>query len=380
MANFNWTKIIETNFVVLKVIGLWPEKTFFACKLYNIYTHFMVTCLLVIHLLLQTIQLALIIDEFQLFLTALPLLLQQYHLLIKLFYFMVKFPILRYILHSLNNHQVFQPQNQDQKIQMEDRLSFMKKIYFSFYSMAGVAISFLVAFPILDILNGGERQILFVCWFPYDYMTSPFYEFTYFYQSASIIYAGVIVLQIDTLVTLLMTYLGFQCDLLCENLTQVGYNNSKENNTELEFVKCIKHHQELKNHCVDFSSGLIFVQVATSSIAIGLTLFQMTLNVSTFNVIFLVLYGLSVTFQMFQYCWFGSEVIHKSDKIAYSAFEMNFVDAPLSVKENLVIFMACTQKPIKMPVLKVTHLSLQTFTKVLRTAWSYFALLVQVSK
>lgn len=82
--------------------------------------------------------------------------------------------------------------------------------------------------------------------------------------------------------------------------------------------------------CTDFCYMLIFVQVATSSLAIGLTLFQMTFVsvlhtkktlkkflfkvISTFNLVFLIFYGLSVAFQMFQYCWFGSEVIYKVNK------------------------------------------------------------------
>ncbi|XP_044254280.1 odorant receptor 4-like [Tribolium madens] len=384
MANFKWTKIIETNIVVMKAVGMWPEKSFFTWDFYNIFFYFMVTFLLVIHVLLQTIQMVRIIDDFRLFQAAFSLALQQYNVLIKLLYYIVKFPKLKKFFHVLNNYQVFQPHNHDQEKMLESKLSAMKKYYiFLFYFMTFIAVSSLILYPIFDNLNSGERELLLICWFPYDYKTSPYYQLTYFYQSVSITFAVFIVLQIDTLALLLMTYIGLQCDLLCDNFRQLGYESSKNSNIESGFVNCIKHHQnliKLSNHCADFTYMLIFVIVATSSIAIGVTLSQVFLKVSSFNIIFLVVYILTVIFQMFQYCWFGSEIMYKSDKIPYSAFEMNFLDAPLSTKKNLVIFLTCTQKPIQMPILKVTHLSLQTFMKVLQTAWSYFALLIQLSR
>lgn len=248
---FEWTKIIETNTKFMKIIGIWPKESFFTWNFYNFYAHFTVTFLLILHILLLTIKLILISDDIQLFLSALTMVMQLYHLLIKFLYFILKFPVLKKIFETLENHILFQPKNNEQKTELESKLGLVKKYYVSFYSMAIVAVSLMILYPIFDgLMGGGERQLLLLCWFPFDSMKSPYFELTYFYQSVSIIYACIMVLQIDTFVTLLMTYIGLQCDLLCENLKNVGYISPKPEwySSEEEFKKCIKHHQGINKY------------------------------------------------------------------------------------------------------------------------------------
>ena len=142
---------------------------------------------------------------------------------------------------------------------------------------------------------------------------------------------------------------------------------------------------------------MIFIQVATVALCLGISTFQLTLVSSQFYLLvddlrfkipafstefcYVLLYVVTVVFQMFQYCWFGNEVLVKVDtyyerisvtpdfylqsgEISTSAFEMNFADAPLHVRKNLAFFITRTQKPIKIPVLNLTFLSLQSFIKV----------------
>nr|XP_015833047.1 PREDICTED: odorant receptor 43a isoform X8 [Tribolium castaneum] len=70
---------------------------------------------------------------------------------------------------------------------------------------------------------------------------------------------------------------------------------------------------------------------------------------------------------------------NKSSKIPYSAFESDWTGAPIEAKKNLLIFILRTQKPIKMSAINLFSLSLETFTTILRTSWSYFAVLRQVN-
>ncbi|RZC39416.1 odorant receptor 46a, isoform B-like [Asbolus verrucosus] len=68
-----------------------------------------------------------------------------------------------------------------------------------------------------------------------------------------------------------------------------------------------------------------------------------------------------------------------SSQIPYSAFESDWTGIPLEAKKNLIIFIIRTQKPIKMSAINLFSLSLATFTTILRTSWSYFAVLRRVN-
>jgi hypothetical protein len=85
----------------------------------------------------------------------------------------------------------------------------------------------------------------------------------------------------------------------------------------------------------------------------------------------------------------------QSSQIPYSAFESDWTGIPIEAKKNLLIFIMRSQKPIKMSAINLFSLSLSTFTtvsledfftqksrfflQILRTSWSYFAVLRQVN-
>lgn len=112
--------------------------------------------------------------------------------------------------------------------------------------------------------------------------------------------------------------------------------------------------------------------------------------------------------------------MEQSDSLAYAAFESNWTTLPEKIKKKLIFLVMKCEKPLKISALTLFHLSIETFVKVikicflnvlfqfcffvehkivikntlvfneyqilliyflqiLRTAWSYFALLRQVN-
>ena len=97
-------------------------------------------------------------------------------------------------------------------------------------------------FPILDNLTA-QHELIFRSWFPYDVEVSPFYEISYSYQFVHLWFGAFVTHNIDTLVTALMTYIGLQCDLLCDNLRNLGYTQN-ESILNTEFAVCVKQHKK----------------------------------------------------------------------------------------------------------------------------------------
>ncbi|XP_044270070.1 odorant receptor Or2-like [Tribolium madens] len=109
-------------------------------------------------------------------------------------------------------------------------------------------------------------------------------------------------------------------------------------------------------------------------------MFQLTIVVPLSSEFYSFLfYANSIISQIFIYCWFGNEVQTKSDKISQAIFESGWTDFPLKTKKDLVFLLMRTREPIKVSAFNLFSLSLDTFMRILRTSWSYFALLHQVT-
>ncbi|KAJ3657893.1 hypothetical protein Zmor_009669 [Zophobas morio] len=377
MKGFNWLEVIRANILVLQIGGPWP----FSSKLSKVYSTFIIVFLMVMPAASQTVELLLFTKDIKIFLGSLCLVLQEYQLLTKVFCLTTNFHILEGVLQFLDDEILFQPKSQHQRIFVLEGLSLWKKNFVVLNALAFLTAFSWTMFPILDNLTA-QHELIFRSWFPYDVEVSPFYEISYSYQFVHLWFGAFVTHNIDTLVTALMTYIGLQCDLLCDNLRNLGYTQN-ESILSTEFAVCVKQHKKIlrfSTNCVDFFSLIVSIQVATISVCIGICLLQISIDPS-FSIEFchLLFYAITILLQMFQYCWFGNEVLLKSSEISTAAFEINFADASVDVKKNLIFFMARTQRPIKIPVFKLTHLSLEIFVKVLRTAWSYFTLLQQVS-
>ncbi|XP_044270430.1 odorant receptor Or2-like [Tribolium madens] len=114
--------------------------------------------------------------------------------------------------------------------------------------------------------------------------------------------------------------------------------------------------------------------------SIGITLFQMTVVTPFSSEYFSLLsYEFAIIVEIFMYCWFGNEIEEKSTNIPYAAFESDWVDASKESKGNMIIFMMRCQRPLQISALNLFYLSVETFIKILRAAWSYFTLLYQMS-
>ncbi|XP_044271287.1 odorant receptor 4-like isoform X2 [Tribolium madens] len=92
-----------------------------------------------------------------------------------------------------------------------------------------------------------------------------------------------------------------------------------------------------------------------------------------------IVYGSAVLMEIFLYCWFGNEVEFKSFNIPFAAFEFDWTISSIGLQKKIIFLIAKSQRPIRMTALSLFHLSLETFVKILRTAYSYFALLNNVN-
>ncbi|RZB40789.1 7tm 6 domain containing protein [Asbolus verrucosus] len=248
--------------------------------------------------------------------------------------------------------------------------------------MAYGSMFFWSTYPIFD--NSVKKYRLpFLAWYPYNTKISPYYEITYVYQVFGIIFLATTAVSVDNLIAALNVYIGAQFDILCDDVLHLYDVTNEITNFSEKLIKCVMHHQlilEFAKNSNCFFNWIVLGQFFISGITIGITMFQLTTQVVPLTSEFfsLVSFIMAIIVEIFMYCWFGNEVELKSRNILYAAFKSNWIDTSKEVKKNMIFFILRCQRPLKMSALNLFYLSLDTFMKILRASWSYFALLYQV--
>lgn len=76
---------------------------------------------------------------------------------------------------------------------------------------------------------------------------------------------------------------------------------------------------------------------------------------------YILLYNIS---DIFMITYFGNEIMLSSDRLAYSLFESDWIDQPLSIKRSVLIFGETLKRSHRLLVGRVYPLTLGTFTGV----------------
>jgi odorant receptor len=79
--------------------------------------------------------------------------------------------------------------------------------------------------------------------------------------------------------------------------------------------------------------------------------------------------------QIFLPCYFGNELLVVSEKLAMTAFNLNWFDESKSFKTALKLFLENSKKPIKISVYKIFRVTLDNFLFIVNSAYSIYAVL-----
>ncbi|RZC39042.1 7tm 6 domain containing protein, partial [Asbolus verrucosus] len=386
MKKFDWKGIIKANIIVLKFVGLWPagDETY-GCNLYTLYAIVSTILFHFGHNLFQTVNLFLILDDLEAVTGTIFILLMKIASSLKAYHLIKNMKMLKKLMITINCN-LFQPKNSEQKILIQPNIKAWRICVSTFSTFTVSALFLSSLYPVLD-KSFYQYRLPFLAWYPYNTKTSPQYEITYIYQALSVISLAVVTLGIDSLIAALNMFIAAQFDILNNDLRNLHPVNNNNNNNSIDVVndlkKCVHHHREIlkfADYANRFYNWLLLVQFFVGGVSIGLSMFQLTLVIPFSPEFYMLLtYGTAISVQVFMYCWFGNQIEVKSSDLSYSVFESDWTDLPPEVMKNFIIFTMRIQRPLKIAALNLFYLSLTTYVKILKTSWSYFALLRQIT-
>lgn len=85
-----------------------------------------------------------------------------------------------------------------------------------------------------------------------------------------------------------------------------------------------------------------------------------------------------MTLQIFLPCYFGNEITNASSKLSAALFHSKWTTGDESMMKIMKVFMENTKKEMKISVLGVFDLNLSTFSKIINSAYSLYAILKQI--
>ncbi|KAJ0171910.1 hypothetical protein K1T71_012673 [Dendrolimus kikuchii] len=250
-----------------------------------------------------------------------------------------------------------------------------------------------VAFAIMPLVviavkyaNTHELELIlpFLILYPFDPFNYKVWPFVYLHQFWSECIVSLDICGVDHFFIMCCTYLRIQFRLLrhdFENIISIRSNNRlvmDDDDFRAKFIELIKWHQkliELVSILESIYTKSTLLNFTSSSLIICLTGFNVTVvKEFSYTVIFLSFLFMSLV-QVFFLCFFADLLTTSSMEISNAVYNSQWYMAEPKVGKQLLLVQTRAQDPCKLTACGFADVNLNSFMRVLSTAWSYFALL-----
>ncbi|KAJ3664913.1 hypothetical protein Zmor_000447 [Zophobas morio] len=264
--------------------------------------------------------------------------------------------------------------NQQLKL-LKDKVASGQVAGTTFRVLSVAAVAFWGLPPFLD--SQKSKSLPIPGWFPYN--VTQYYYPTFAFQILGIANTAYTDCSIDILSWVLISIASGQLEILKETLKNINYEEGDLKTVEEKLKKGVRHHLEIVNLVSKiekmFSKG-IFLQFFASVIVICFTGFlMMILPVVSMQFALTFTYFVCMMCQVAMYCWYGHDVMTTSSTIGDSLYMSNWYESDLRIRKTIFIFLEKTKKPVTLTAGGFVTLSLTTLTTILRSSYSYFAVL-----
>ncbi|XP_050362888.1 odorant receptor 94b-like [Nymphalis io] len=149
-------------------------------------------------------------------------------------------------------------------------------------------------------------------------------------------------------------------------------------------VKCFNHYKrvtETARLLQDISGVTILVQFGIGGWILCMAAYKLvSLNILSIEFASMALFILCILTELFLYCYYGNELTVESDRIVCSVYSMQWVHTPHRFRRALVLLMQFMRRPLRPAAGRVIPLSLDTFVKILKSSYTFYAVLRQTNK
>lgn len=246
MRKFDWLENTKICLVMLKFVGLWPQKgQNYGLNCYTFHAFVVIGLMVFADVIFETIRLF-SIEDLNTLVSSLFILPAKSVTAFKGFILIRNTHTLQQLVEELNSI-IFQPVDQSQIDLVKNNFQHWKIVLYATGISAGGSLIFFESTPLLDKSPLAERKLLTPAWYPMNSKVAPYFHLAYFHQAMSLNFCCITNSFTDLFVAALHMYIGCQYDLLCDNFRECDQN-------KIKLVQCIQHHKKILRFVDNFKS------------------------------------------------------------------------------------------------------------------------------
>ncbi|EZA59463.1 ObirOr5-E25 [Ooceraea biroi] len=378
-------QILSLNFLMYTVGGIWRPIKWCSSGLKVLYNIFTILVLLSLYFLVLTqfLDIVLIVDNIDDFTTNSLMLLTIVAVCCKATLVVVR----RNAIINLVRMLLKDPY----KLRDADEMAIQRKFdtfirsYSIKYSL--LCTTSLTGVTIGSVLNIIQGYLPYRVWLPYDSNIATMFWITSMQQIISLIFATVINVGTETLISGFILQTCAQIEIFQNRLHKLMINQttaymkqslaSSCKGTSI-FSEYIRHHLKIYEYAKTVNiifNPIFFVQFFSSIIVLCTSVYYLSQHITESGSATFIVYTIGMFVQIYIYCWSGNEAILKSTSVGDVIYQLDWHLLSVSEKKDLLMIMIRTTIPIKFTSSFLITLSHESYSNILKTSYSAFNLL-----
>ncbi|KAH0554545.1 odorant receptor 46a-like [Cotesia glomerata] len=279
---------------------------------------------------------------------------------------------IKLILDSLKKPP-FKPRDLQEELIIQKINGLVKKI-FIYYPLIFLGTLLAASGSRSNILDP-QNILPYKGWLPYDYSNPTIYWMTALFQFYSVYTATAINMFFDSFLAGIIYYLCSQVEILQHRfevmVRKLEVNLAREQSFVAEWVQYHISIVNLINNLNKIFSCVIFIQYTSSSLILCTLAYLMShTEVSSFNFFGYFGFLAGMYLQIFLYCCSAHTLTSELLRVSNGVYTTNWFNLSNNVKKSIAIIMCNCDKPVLITSGFFFVLSLDSFTKVLKLAYS----------
>ncbi|XP_030753545.1 odorant receptor 43a-like [Sitophilus oryzae] len=215
---------------------------------------------------------------------------------------------------------------------------------------------------------------------PYDITNNFTYVPTFIYQVGSVLVSAHLNTMIDMINIKLVTLGSCLLQVLMNKLKDIGINLDEDDS--VKYRECLILHNKIlrfvekieKLYCY-----ITFAQLSASATVICFSAFGLAIvPVGSGEFDLFLIYLINMITQVALYCWAGHNMRALSEDLSTACYMSKWYKTDTKTKKMMILFMERTKRPLTLTAAKMFPMTLTTLTSILRSSYSYFAVLQRV--
>ncbi|XP_072937498.1 odorant receptor 2a-like [Epargyreus clarus] len=245
-----------------------------------------------------------------------------------------------------------------------------------------------IVFPVATRASG--RHVEFPFWTGLDTHPPTIFSLVLLYSYYVTTLVGIANTTMDAFVATILYQCKTQLEILrmnLENIIERTRDEVKETGEDEEkvfmrlFVQCLQHYDKVHQTAKllqDIFGIPILIQFGIGGWILCMAAYKLvSLNVVSIEFTSMTLFILCILTELFLYCYYGNELTVESEQIAGAAYAARWAGAGVRVRRSLLLLMVRARRPLRPAAGLVVALSLDTFLKIIKSSYTFYAVLRQ---